>query len=380
VCFRLILGNRLARGRADHGESTTWSRTGSQRRLVGVHRVCVGLRGRGPADHFGSSDPEIFGDRIPGVAKLSDGRIAAAGATGDLLLLFGSDGEFLRTVGQPGPGPGEFSMILGLKNMPGDSLLVLQVGRASVVSESGEVVRSTTSSVSSQAALNVAPDGDVLYSGWISTPANAGKQFHVLDAHFDVIRSFCNVPAGEQANCGLCRYRPSAWSRKYPDHFWAVRPNRYEIELWHESGVLTRVLRIAESPWFEEWYSDRQAEIGASRSDEPQPYFYSIAEDDDGLLWLTAKVPTLDWKPLPGGLPTRLNSLNMPDELREYLDTQFDTVVEVLDPVAGEILASLRVEKDVLVPVDARTFRSKIQDPSGYLKVQLYAAALLVGG
>ncbi len=329
-------------------------------------------------------DPEIFGDYTFGVVRLSDGRIYAPGATANVLMVFDQGGSFLHTLGQPGPGPEEFTMIVGLKRMPGDSLLVLQPGRFSVFSGTESFARSAPFRLNSAPALSVGPGGNLLYSRWLESPAGEQKQFHILDSSFDPIFSFGDVSPQEQELCGRCATRPAAWSTGKPDHFWSVRPNQYEIELYHKEGRRVRRIQVEGSPWFEPWTKERDGDRGAtafegSRStrwgERPIPYFSSIHEDADGLLWLSAVVPASDWKPFRGDVPSMMGVNDVPPELQEYLKTATETVIEVVDPDAAQVLASIRTGR-VLSLLDGQTYRTFDQDESGFIRLQLFEAHL----
>jgi len=320
------------------------------------------------------SDPEIFGDYTFGVVRLTDGRILAPGATGNLLMVFDREGAFLHTLGRPGPGPEEFTMIMGLKRMPGDSLLVLQPGRFSVFSGTEEFGRSAPLRLNSGPALSIGPGGNILYSRWLRASNGEQQQFHILDASFNPIRSFGAVPAQEPELCGRCETRPSTWSETRPDHFWTVRPNHYEIELWHKEGRRVQTIQVEGSPWFDSWTTDK--DDGDTRWEEkPKPYFSSVEEDAEGLLWLTAVVPAAHWKPYPGDVPALMGLNDVPTELQEYLKTATETVIEVVDPDVGQVLASVRTGR-VMVPLDGQTFRAFQQDESGFVRLQLFEAQL----
>ena len=68
----------------------------------------------------------------------------------------------------------------------------------------------------------------------------------------------------------------------------------------------------------------------------------SLQQDETGLLWVLLTVPDAQWtrartSKAETGWPAGTNPYSI-DELNSY----FDTVVEVLDPRSGEVLASLR--------------------------------------
>jgi hypothetical protein len=96
--------------------------------------LIIGHEGAEPAYEF---------FRIVGVAHLIDGTLVIANAGTVQLRFFDSDGQFLRSIGQRGEGPGEFMNMRGLWLTGGDSLAVWDGGSSlSLFSPDGEFVRS----------------------------------------------------------------------------------------------------------------------------------------------------------------------------------------------------------------------------------------------
>lgn len=58
------------------------------------------------------------------VAVLSDGRVATLAAVGNKYYVFGADGQYQRTLGRQGKGPGEFTRPSGNILLAGDTLLI----------------------------------------------------------------------------------------------------------------------------------------------------------------------------------------------------------------------------------------------------------------
>ncbi len=67
--------------------------------------------------------PEVFSE-IKSIAPLLDGRIAVLDAHAQEIRIFDKDGEYLRTLGRPGAGPGEFGRADGLLVGPDGLILV----------------------------------------------------------------------------------------------------------------------------------------------------------------------------------------------------------------------------------------------------------------
>jgi len=324
---------------------------------------------------IGSFDDERWiGDSVRGVITLSTGETVVAGFLSEPLLKYNEGGRFRTELGKVGRGPGELHVTLGLRHLDEDRIAVIQAGRITIMDAEGSILDEKRASfISSASALRIAPDGDILYSEHIPRPGTAGRQLHVFDRDMEHTASFGPVSARDQA-CAKCRRWAATWSSAHPDHFWTVAPNRYELELWHESGELVRRLVVADSPWFEEW-------TGQEGAHAPLTDIFALEEDEDGLLWVTAKVPSEDWESYDGEIPSVIPR-NMPPALAAYFANRWDTLIEVVDPAAGRVVARTRFEDNVIIPTDGSMYRWKQQNDLGLVRVQLIEAELrgLPGG
>jgi len=79
---------------------------------------------------------------VRGVVRLADGRVAVANGGSNEIRLFSREGQFLRSLGRPGSGPGEFRRIIRLLQR-GDTLVGVDAdSRAHVFEPGGRLVRS----------------------------------------------------------------------------------------------------------------------------------------------------------------------------------------------------------------------------------------------
>ncbi len=88
--------------------------------------------------------PEEQLDRVGGVVRLSDGRVAVANGATNEIRFYGPDGRFLLASGRAGQGPGEFERLGGLWRLPGDTLAAYdgQLRRISLFGPAGGFLRS----------------------------------------------------------------------------------------------------------------------------------------------------------------------------------------------------------------------------------------------
>jgi hypothetical protein len=87
--------------------------------------------------------PELEFGALVGAARLSDGTLVVADNQAAELRFFTADGEYVRTLGRGGDGPGEFRRIHSLARLVSDSLVVWDTAlrRATVISPSGQLAR-----------------------------------------------------------------------------------------------------------------------------------------------------------------------------------------------------------------------------------------------
>ena len=80
---------------------------------------------------------------VTDVAPLSDGRLALLSSREKRVFLFESSGEFVRSIGREGRGPGEFGCPEHLQILPGDTLVVwdCRFGPVTYFNPAGEVLR-----------------------------------------------------------------------------------------------------------------------------------------------------------------------------------------------------------------------------------------------
>lgn len=109
----------------DHASPSSWVVEASPSVVIGL----------------GSNDPpDATLHIVADATRLSDGSfVIANGGLESRLPVFGPDGEYLRTIGRLGDGPGEFRWVTSLESGPGDSLYIYDASlqRLTALSEDG---------------------------------------------------------------------------------------------------------------------------------------------------------------------------------------------------------------------------------------------------
>jgi hypothetical protein len=113
-------------------------------------------------------EPEYELSAVMGVTRLSDGRIVIGNMQSGELRIYDARGKFLKAAGRKGRGPGEFSQIMGMHWLRGDSIAVIDgMAVLEIFSPDGTWSRSgPTSPTPSMTLQGVFADGSVVAADW----------------------------------------------------------------------------------------------------------------------------------------------------------------------------------------------------------------------
>lgn len=263
---------------------------------------------------------------IPALALRADGRVVAAGVRPrGSLLVYDTRGNLVDSVGRYGQGPGEFLRISSLESLPGDSLLVVDLGtrRLTVLDPQNRYVRSFVLPYRFNDFVAVSP------SLWIvaGTSEVAGRVGYPMQR--------TNATGTDDRPFGrafpVLRDRPSASQRAITGNsrsVWAVRPDRYELEEYDLNGSLVRVIDRIVS-----WFPDREFESSPDLWSAPaDPRIRDLHLDAEGRLWVMAGVAKAGW---------RRSSQDTDRSFWAYARA-FDTIIEVIDVASNTVLAHTR--------------------------------------
>ena len=312
---------------------------------------------------IGQSGDSISPDLYATVARSSANRYFVApidvpGAIG----VYDQRGRLTGIIGRSGQGPGEFREISVLKMDRADSLYVYDPANSRVTVYTPElrvarIVRVPFTGVVDFAPL---PKGEIVVSAANRTADMAGISFHILSPDGARIRSFGTSTAPIGPRDALERRRIFASNR---GELIATAENRYDREQWSVTGANTLVVQ-RRPEWFPPRRTGATVNILAER---PVPIVTGAWEAPNGLMWARIDVAARDWKPMwRPGEPER--SISTADHTR-----LIDTILEVIDPQTGRIVASQRID----VPLkrffgDGFTFSHR-EDSLGYRSIDVWA-------
>ncbi len=270
------------------------------------------------------------------------------------LAVFDSSGRYRRTVGREGGAPGEYRGIASIANYRGDSLLVLDWGnsRFSVLDPSFSYVRGGALPFTPALKTVSLGDGSFVHARHAQTPDRVGQPLQRLSPRGEWLSSFGSADGIYRPDIPLLLSRTLATADA--GRIWSAAVTAYEISrIDVASGrVVQRLFR--DVPWFPDWR--RPGVVGSEPDRPPRPLLVAMREDAEGLLWVLVAVPDARWRTqVRRGQGAHGHAVA--DE-QEY----YDTIIEVIDPRRGELLASRRVGEYIRQFVDDALVGTVVED------------------
>lgn len=278
----------------------------------------------------------IIESELSRVVQDSRGRLYLAGPYATRILMFDTQGRFLRTLGRPGHGPGEFAGIGSVRIGPADSLFVFDnpQSRLSVLAPDGEFVRSLSLPIAPAVTNFVAPDGRFIIGRTYGIRELGPHPLHLFDRQGTRLRSFGNLSADSRPSEPVLLGRTLAPGRG--STIWSGHSAEYVIDrLDLRDGSADLIVRRQAR-----WFPPRPS---LPRSDgRPEPGVIGVQEDESGRLWVLLSIPDAEWRKAYRAAP--------PGEPHGTI-TDFqgfhDTRIEVLDLDRGALIASLNIPEFV---------------------------------
>lgn len=315
--------------------------------------------GPGTLDHSSSA-----------VVRDSRGNFILRGSYSTNLKVFDRSGRFVRTIGRDGGGPGEFKGVGDFYVLRGDTLAVFDWGTArySLFSPDHEYLSAGPLPLSPEPGVIALETGEFVFNYAIFSDNETGQPLHRVGRDGKLARSF---------GAGTGKFRPDvpyffsrAISPSRGSLLWSALLTNYQIDLIDaRSGTTMRSLRRDV-----DWFPPGMAPIprGQAGSIEPKPLIFDVVEDSTGLLWVLIGVSDPDWRSAvrPGGDG---------DHVQVIDDHGYrDTVIEVLDPENGIVLATARIDERVTQFVGPGLVGAVLEDtPDGVPIFQTWTVRLV---
>ena len=302
---------------------------------------------------LGSADDPASAGLMPEVVRTGRGQFLVSSPTfpGEIFV-YDRDGKFMRSIGRRGGGPGEFNAAPKLTVDATDTVRAIESGTRYHVIAPDLAIKRTTPLVMSVSAPIAESDGKLL----AVTPSTSGPNattLGVFDRAGQRVQAFGKLPSGVDAEM---RFRRLAIGPR--GSRWGLSTAAYVIERWQPDGSIAQRL-TAERDWFKK--SNEPA--GDARLRKPPARLIGLLVDAQERLFVFAIVADANWKPV-GATPAA-----EPNQV-------FDTIVEVIDPRAGKLLARTRLDQ-FLVPMHSMFAYSTFEDDTGDRRIQVWNVSLL---
>jgi hypothetical protein len=305
----------------------------------------------------------------PIIARAGDGRIAMAGRGMQGIAIFDDAGRYLRTVGRRGQGPMEFATITAMRFASDGALHVHDAGnrRESLLNPrlDSAYSRPAVTALWGNTFL-LLPNGELLITGLIAGREARGNLFHRLTSDRTVAASFgpqATVPPPRDP-----RHDFRSISTMAADHFWASHFSSQRLEQWSVTGQLLRVLEGAPA-WLEGSLRPHTRVTSLKTVMEPPPPFIvSSRLANERTMWLLGIVPERRWR------APKLTQVGSEFAVQDSgpMHELFDTIIEVIDPIAGTLLARSRVDQYFNQFADGEHLARRLELPSGEVVVEIW--------
>lgn len=368
-----------------HGSSRGFSRLKHLRRVV---TVCILLV---PGVVYAQEDAQILREDICSTCRIALSRVAVLGtdsgppgmgadfvlgrsqATGRYwyasnvssgeILVFERDGSFAGSVGRRGEGPGEFRWINQIIPSGQHVHVVDAANLRWTVLLHDLTVRSTQRLIRPPFESTVLYDSLLVVSMQVPTRELAGHPLHVFRLNRGLERSFGAPAAGYRADLGVTglRHVSAAPGRG----FWAAHITQYRLEKWDVEGSLLAAYRREA-----DWFSPHHQGMKADPDTPPAPWLAAVHEDDAGLLWVLVLIADEEW--YTGLVPSGDGTFWWAPDRTDFLDT----MIEVVDPTTGSVLATYRWDYAARGFVDGSHLAVYRESPVGVPRVEIWRVAL----
>lgn len=246
-------------------------------------------------------------------ARLADGRIAVSSPTmGPQVLLYESDGAFIRSIGTEGEGPGELMAAPLLRPLE-DGGIALFDPTQSVIHHVDANGSHSGSTPIRMRAMVFAPHPEGWAVSGLQAAGGATLSLHIVDLDGEPIESMAE---STESN-------PRRMIRQVavtPDGgLWAAQMNGGSFEQWSPTGELLSEYRIENADLHRE--APQRLDF---RTEVPPATVADLTVDERGRVWIWIVVPDPDFEPGPMEGPL-------------VVEDVYDTRVLVFEPETGRV-------------------------------------------
>jgi hypothetical protein len=275
------------------------------------------------------------------------------------IKVYGPDGGYVGHLAKAGSGPGEMAMAAVLVRLPNDTVHAFDTRniRHTVFSPDRSVARESRNVLPISEA--VAIDADHILVAAPFEQSQLWFTLHIVTSAGRVVRSF-GEPVGpfNPAIAAFSLRRRIAIDRR--GTIWAAESNGdYRFQAWLPDGLVRTYERVA--PWYAPSGERAMLEWRPGQT-TPPAYIVAIRMDEQDRLWVISHVARADWRETYARKP-----------LQEF--RVFDSVLEVIDPIRGTVVARTRWPRYILGFVGPDLY-SYDEDQGAYPRITVWAPSI----
>jgi hypothetical protein len=258
--------------------------------------------------------------------------------------IFDHSGQFIKSVGGRGEGPGEFLGVLDAIPVADDSMLIIDnaLRRATVVSSDLKPGRTIAIGSNIFRGTALAWPNRTVANALMYGSASIGWPLHLISFEATIASTMKSFgPGSGEYRPGDPTYLFNPLTSVSAGSFWSAETLRYRLHRWSTDGM--PLMSLERAP---EWFSVQSAGGVGNPAKPPPPRVRALEVDTDGLVWVFVSVPARAWRAAwPSGMPSAVSEIPL-NKLRT--DLLFDTMIEVIDPGTRRLVASMYYEGNIM--------------------------------
>jgi hypothetical protein len=268
------------------------------------------------------------------------------------IFVYDRSGKFVRSIGRRGGGPGEFNGLVRLAVDAQDTVRAVEAGSRYHVIAPDHTIKRSTQLGGRVNDLVAEPDGR-LFAAATGTAGAEVTTLSFFDRAGQRSKTFANLPSSSSLD----------ERRRYvaigPNgNRWSLGPANYVLERWLPDGTSAQKLTADR-----DWLRETNQPAGDVRERKPPNRLRGLLVDAQGRLYVFVIVADANWKPIGQNPDAEPNKV-------------FDTLIEVIDPKAGTLLARTRVDL-IVMPMHGTFAYSTLEDDVGERRLQVWNVSLL---
>ncbi len=304
-------------------------------------------------------DPGMIGSR-PEIARTAAGHYVVASVENrGQLLVFDADGAFLEAFGASGDGPGELRVPGRVRPGPDGGLRILDLVNRRITHLSPDRGLLETTGVRSLHGLDFVTLGAGerhVVSGFGQLDDGLGATTEIVGRDGVRLTRLGAVPVASW----VVNFFRAPLALDGQGRVWTTRAGEYAFEAWDPGRGGEPLTRLAGEP---DWFDPGPPRPGAPLS-APAPSIVISLRVDRGLLWAGTWVADEDREAGAGAPPSPLE-----------LDLLLDTVLDVIDPESGRLIARTRRDEALRGTGDDRLLFG-VREEGGIARAVIFEPAL----